>query len=124
MVAIPGSLPARCEPVRTAIVPVMLSGADYGRAHDAHHIAAGLWGEAVDWVHAEWKAKHNPGKYGIRAFLSSLPREQRLLHVHTTEAIGYGLYEPKDRSVIHSPSRRPALCFQLGTQAGDSRHGR
>ena len=93
MVAIPSSPPASREVVRTAIVPVMLSGADYRRAHDAHHIAAGLWDQAVDWVHAEWKAKHNPSKYDIRAFLISIPREQRPLHAHTTEAIGYDLYE-------------------------------
>ena len=93
MVAIPSSPPASREVVRTAIVPVMLSGADYRRAHDAHHIAAGLWDQAVDWVHAEWKAKHNPSKYDIRAFLPSIPREQRTLHAHTTEAIGYDLYE-------------------------------
>ncbi|MHB8290312.1 MAG: nuclease/transposase family protein, partial [Acidimicrobiales bacterium] len=93
MVAIPSSPPASREVVRTAIVPVTLSGADYRRAHDAHHIAAGLWDQEVDWVHGEWKAKHNPGKYDIRAFLTSIPREQRPLHAHTTEAIGYDLYE-------------------------------
>ncbi len=93
MVAIPSSPPASRDVVRTAIVPVTLSGADYRRAHDAHHIAAGLWDQAVDWVHGEWKVKHNPGKYDIRAFLTSIPREQRPLHAHTTEAIGYDLYE-------------------------------
>ncbi|MDA8400314.1 MAG: hypothetical protein M0008_09785 [Actinomycetota bacterium] len=93
ILAIPSSPPASREVVRTAIVPVTLSGADYRRAHDAHHIAAGLWNQAVDWVHGEWKAKHNPSKYDIRAFLTSIPREQRPLHAHTTEAIGYDLYE-------------------------------
>ncbi|MHB8289877.1 MAG: hypothetical protein ACYDEY_11685, partial [Acidimicrobiales bacterium] len=70
MVAIPSSPPTSREVIRTAIVPVTLSGANYRRAHDAHHIAAGLWDQAVDWVHGEWKAKHNPGKYDIRAFLT------------------------------------------------------
>jgi putative transposase len=93
MVAIPSSPPTSREVIRTAIVPVTLSGANYRQAHDAHHIAAGLWGEALNWVHAEWKAKHNPSKYDIRAFLTSIPREQRPLHAHTTEAIGYDLYE-------------------------------
>ncbi|MDA8400513.1 MAG: transposase [Actinomycetota bacterium] len=79
--------------IRTAIVAFPLSGADYRRAHDAHHLAAGPWNQAVDWVHAEWKAKHNPGKYDIRAFLTSFSREQRPLHAHTTEAIGYDLNE-------------------------------
>ncbi|MHB8289342.1 MAG: hypothetical protein ACYDEY_08930 [Acidimicrobiales bacterium] len=50
-------------------------------------------GEALNWVHGEWKAKHNPGKYDIRAFLTSIPRERRPLHAHTTEAIGYDPYE-------------------------------
>ena len=93
MVTIPSSPPASRDVVRAAIVPVTLSGADYRRAHDAHHIAAGLWDQEVDWVHGEWKAKHNPGKYDIRAFLTSIPREQRPLHAHSTEAIGYDLYE-------------------------------
>ena len=54
---------------RTAIVAFPLFGGDYRRAHEAHHLAAGLWDQEVDWVHAEWKAKRNPGKYDIRAFL-------------------------------------------------------
>ncbi|MHB8289682.1 MAG: RNA-guided endonuclease InsQ/TnpB family protein [Acidimicrobiales bacterium] len=78
---------------RTAIIPVTLSGADYRRAHDAHHIAAGLWDQAVDRVHGEWKAKRSPGKYDIQSFLTSLPREQRPLCAHTTEAIAHDLHE-------------------------------
>ncbi|MHB8289381.1 MAG: hypothetical protein ACYDEY_09125, partial [Acidimicrobiales bacterium] len=42
ILALPSSPPTSREVVRTAIVPVTLSGADYRRAHDAHHIAAGL----------------------------------------------------------------------------------
>ncbi|MHB8288113.1 MAG: hypothetical protein ACYDEY_02540 [Acidimicrobiales bacterium] len=41
MVAIPSSSPASREVVRTSIVPVTLSGADYRRAHDSWHLAAG-----------------------------------------------------------------------------------
>ena len=94
ILAIPSSPPTSRDVVRTAILPVTLSGVDYRRAHDAHHIAAGLWDQELDWVHGEWKAKHNPRKYDIRAFLTSIPREQRPpLHAHTTEAIGYDLYE-------------------------------
>ena len=78
---------------RTAIVAFPLFGGDYRRAHEAHHLAAGLWDQEVDWVHAEWKAKRNPGKYDIRAFLTSLPTDERPLHAHTTEAIGYDLHE-------------------------------
>ncbi len=78
---------------RTAICPVTLSGADHRRAHDACHLAAKLWERVVDWVHSEWKAKRSPGKYDIRAFLTSLPLQERPLHAHTTEAIGYDLYE-------------------------------
>ena len=79
--------------VRTAIVPVTLSGANYRRAHDAHHTAALLWDQAVDWVHAEWKAKRSPGKYDIQSFLTSIAQEQRPLHAHTTEAIAHDLHE-------------------------------
>ncbi len=78
---------------RTAIVPVTLSGVDYRRAHDAHHVAAGLWDKAVDRVHGEWKAKRSPGKYDIQSFLASLSREQRPLCAHTTEAIAHDLHE-------------------------------
>ncbi|MHB8289258.1 MAG: transposase [Acidimicrobiales bacterium] len=38
MVAIPSSPPTSREVVRTAIVPVTLSGSDYRRAHDSHHL--------------------------------------------------------------------------------------
>ncbi|MHB1763711.1 MAG: nuclease/transposase family protein, partial [Acidimicrobiales bacterium] len=79
--------------VRTATVLVSLSGADYRRAHDSCHLAAGLWNQAVDWVHSEWKAGRNPGKYEIRALLTSLPLEDRPLHAHSTESIGYDLHE-------------------------------
>ena len=79
--------------IRTAICPVTLSGADYRRAHDSCYLAAKLWNQAVDWVHAEWHSGRSPGKYDIRAFLTSLPRGDRPLHAHTTEAIGYDLYE-------------------------------
>ncbi|MDA8399100.1 MAG: hypothetical protein M0008_03485 [Actinomycetota bacterium] len=41
MVAITSSPPASREVVRTSIVPVTLSGADYRRAHDLCHLAAG-----------------------------------------------------------------------------------
>jgi len=78
---------------RAAICPVTLSGVDYRRAHDAHHLAAGLWDQAVEWVHGEWNAARNPGKDDIRAFLTSIPLEDRPLHAHSTEAIAYDIHE-------------------------------
>ena len=81
------------ECVRTSIIPVTLSGSDYRRAHEGAHCSAVLWNQAVDWVHSEWKSKRSPGKYDIRAFLTSLAPEERPLHAHTTEAIAYDLYE-------------------------------
>ena len=78
---------------RTAICPVTLSEVDYRRAHAAHHLAAGLWDQAVYWVHGEWNLARNPGKYDIGAFLTSIPREDRPLHAHSTEAIAYDIYE-------------------------------
>ena len=56
-------------------------------------MAAKLWDEAVDWVWSEWKTGRSPGKYEIRANLTSLPAETRPLHAHTTEAIAYDLHE-------------------------------
>jgi len=85
-----GQLPAQ---TRTAIVRVALAGSDYRRAHEACHTAALLWNQAVDWVHRERKAGRSPSKYDIRAFFTSLPRETRPLHAHSTEAIAYDLHE-------------------------------
>ncbi|MHB8457943.1 MAG: hypothetical protein ACYDBS_09690, partial [Acidimicrobiales bacterium] len=78
---------------RTAICPVILSGVDYRRAHDAHHVAGGLWDQAVDWVHAKWDAGRSPGKWDIQSCLTAIPREERPLHAHSTEAIAHDLYE-------------------------------
>ena len=79
--------------MRTAVIPISLSGGDYRIAHDAAHTAANLYNQAVDWVHAEWKAGRLPNKYDIRAFLTSIPLKDRPLHAHTTESIAYDLYE-------------------------------
>ena len=79
--------------VRTAIIPVTLSGSDYRRAHDAAHRSAILWNQAVDWVHSEWKNERSPGKYDIQSFLISIPPQDRPLHAHTTEIIAHDLYE-------------------------------
>jgi putative transposase len=81
------------QQVRVAICPLTLVGADYRRAHQACHQAALLWNRAVDWVHGQWKAGDNPGKFDIVKFLTSLPRDERPLHAHTTESIGSDLYE-------------------------------
>ncbi|MHB8320044.1 MAG: hypothetical protein ACYDEP_12580 [Acidimicrobiales bacterium] len=70
MIVVPAGTPTSSEVLRTATVPITLSGANYRRAHDSCHLAAGLWDQAVDWVHAEWKAKRSSGKYDIRAFLT------------------------------------------------------
>ena len=78
---------------RTAIVPVTLSGANYRLVHDACHSAALLWNQAVDFVHAQWKAKRSPNKYDIQSFLNSLPLQDRPLHAHTTEIIAHDLDE-------------------------------
>ena len=79
--------------MRTAIIPVTLSGSDYRRAHDAAHHSAILWNRSVDWVHSEWKNKRSPGKYDIQHFLTSLAPEDRPLHAHTTEIIAHDLYD-------------------------------
>ena len=71
------------DTIRTAIVSIDLSGADYRRAHDACHVAGGLWNRAVDWVHSEWKNERSPGKYDIQSFLISIAPQDRPLHAHT-----------------------------------------
>ena len=81
------------DTMRTAIVPVTLSGSDYRRAHDSAHRAAMLWNQAVDWVHREWKNKRSPRKYDIQSFLTSIARQDRPLHAHTTEIIAHDLHE-------------------------------
>ena len=102
------------DSVRTAIIPVTLSGSDYRRAHEAAHHSAILWNRAVDWVHSEWKNKRSPGKYDIQHFLTSLAPEERPLHAHTTESIAHDLYEAiktsrtnrKNGMVVRAPWRK------------------
>lgn len=82
---------------RTVVVPVTLTGADYRSAHAACHAAAGLWNQAVDWVHGQWAIREaDVSRYEIRAFLTSLPLAQRPLHAHTTEEIAYDLKDVID----------------------------
>lgn len=81
------------EQTRTAIVPIRLTGAAYRQAHAACHQAAALWNQAVDFLHAEWKAGRHPSRYDLRAFLTGLAAADRPLHAHTTEAIAYDLHE-------------------------------
>ncbi len=78
---------------RSAICRLTLSGADYRRAHEACHVAAGLWNDAVGWVRAELAENRFPKKTDMRKYLTALPREQRPLHAHTTEEIAYDLYD-------------------------------
>ena len=81
------------QATRTAVVPVRLNGASYRLAHGACHTAALLWDRSVDWVHDEWRQRRSPNDCDIRSFLTSLPKEERPLHAHTTEAIAYDLHE-------------------------------
>ncbi len=125
MVAVPAGAEPSSEVTRTAIVAFPLLGANYRRAHDAHHVAAGLWDRAVDWVHAEWKAKRSPGKYDIQSFLTSLPRDERPLHAHTTEIIAHDLHQAirtsrtnrKNAMLVRAPWRKKnyrPLSFSRG----------
>ena len=102
------------DTIRTAIVSIDLSGADYRRAHDACHVAGGLWNRAVDWVHSEWKNERSPGKYDIQSFLIFIAPQDRPLHAHTTEIIAHDLYEAiktsrtnrKNAMVVRAPWRK------------------
>ena len=62
-------------------------------------------------MHAEWKAKHNPGKYDIRTFLTSLSREQLALHAHSTETIAHDLYETIKPSPSSTLWRTMCICL-------------
>ena len=84
---------ALMDTMRTAIVPVTLSGSNYRRAHDAAHHSAILWNQAVDWLHCEWNSGRSPGKYDIQSFLTSIAPQDRPLHAHTTEIIAHDLHE-------------------------------
>ena len=68
-----------------------LSGVDHRQGHDAAHAAAGLWNAAVEWTYRQWEEGKSPSQYETRAFLTSLPLEQRPLHAHTTEEVAYDL---------------------------------
>ena len=75
----------------TAIVPVHLPWKQHLAAHEACHAAALLWNTAVDWLHAQWRAKESPKKEDIRRFVTSLPPKARPFHAHTAQAIAYDL---------------------------------
>lgn len=92
--------------IRTAIVPVQLRRGDYQRAHDAAHVSAGMWNLAVEWVHGEWAAGRNPGKYDVRKRLTSIPLVDRPLHAHTTEEVAYDL---ADAIATYRESKRQGL---------------
>ena len=79
---------------RTAAVTVELQPADHRRAHEAYHLAGGLWNQAVAWVRAEWAAGRSPSKWDIQHFLTALPAGERPLHAHTTIAIAMDLTTP------------------------------
>ncbi len=113
--------------VRTAIIPVTLSGSDYRRAHDAAHRSAILWNQAVDWVHSEWKNERSPGKYDIQSFLISIPPQDRPLHAHTTEIIAHDLYEAiktsrtnrKNAMAVRAPGGRRTIAPSLSPRVTD-----
>lgn len=80
---------------RTAIVPVTLSAADYRRAHDACHVAAQVWNLCVGWVRAQWTLGpgHDPGKYDIQKFVSTISPADRPIHTHSAQAVAHDLAE-------------------------------
>jgi transposase len=89
------------------VAPVTLNGADHRRAHNACHAAAGLWNQAVDWVHEQWAIREaDVSRYEIRAFLTSMPPAERPLHAHTTEEIAYDL---KDAIATARVNRRAGM---------------
>jgi hypothetical protein len=73
----------------TAIISVTLSGSIYRRAHDPAQSTAILWNQAIDWVHSG----RSPGISDIQKFLTSLPRDERPLHAHSTISIAKDLHE-------------------------------
>ena len=81
------------DQTRTAVRPVTLTGDAYRRAHEAAHLAAGLWNQAVQWTRDEWGAGRQPGPYDIQSFLTAIPAAERPLHAHTTEMIAHDLWD-------------------------------
>lgn len=77
--------------IRTAVIPVTLSGSDHRRAHHAAHTSGLLWNQAVDRVAGEWKVGRSQSKYDIQRFLTALPVGDRPLHAQISEVIARDL---------------------------------
>ena len=78
---------------RTMQVGIILSAADYRRAHDACHRTAQLWNTVVDWVHTEWAAGRYPSIYDTKKWMTTIPRADRPFHAHTAQAVVFDLFD-------------------------------
>lgn len=73
---------------RTAVVPVVLNGADCRRSHAAAHLSARIWNRLVSFQRDFWSANRtDPTIKEMRHFVASLDPELLALHSHTKQAI-------------------------------------
>ncbi|MHB8288511.1 MAG: hypothetical protein ACYDEY_04610 [Acidimicrobiales bacterium] len=93
ILAMPSSPPASRDVVRTAIVPVTLSGADYRRAHALTTLPQVCETKRSTGYMQSGKLSTTPASTTSEHSPSPIPREEHTLYAHTTEAIGYDLYE-------------------------------
>ena len=78
----------RAEVWRTAVVPVVLTGADYRRAHDACHKTGLIWNELVLAQRAHWESANTDLSCAdLRKVLYALDPVLLELHSHTKQAV-------------------------------------
>lgn len=78
----------RAEAFRTAVVPVVLTGVDYRRAHEACHKAALIWNELVLAQRAHWEArKADLSRAELYAATYALDPVLLELHSHTKQGV-------------------------------------
>src|ERR1035437_9215700 len=78
----------RAEVWRTAVVPVVLTGVDYRRAHEACHKTGLLWNELVAAQRKYWESVNaDPSCKDLRRVMYALDPALLELHSHTKQAV-------------------------------------
>lgn len=84
----------RAEAFRTAVVPVILTGVDYRRAHEACHNSALIWNELVAAQRTHWEsAKADLSRDDLYAVTSGLDPALLELHSQTLQGVAHDLLD-------------------------------